>query len=68
MEELNGFLLKYKEKADMNQYWYSKKTIDFLVNEIETNSEKAAFLSCPSVYFSLTNKEFKTKSTLFDVK
>ncbi len=36
MDTLNPFLAKHKEKADMNQYWYSKATINFMVNECET--------------------------------
>jgi len=27
MENLNPFLVRHKENADMNQYWYSKATI-----------------------------------------
>ena len=67
MDTLNPFLAKHKEKADMNQYWYSKATINFMVNECETQGTKIAFLSTPSIYFSLKNKELKANSKVFDV-
>lgn len=41
------------ENGDFNQYWYSAKTIEALVAEVEENSTKAAFLSTPSILFSL---------------
>ena len=28
-----GFLVKNKENADFNQYWYSQKTIMFLADQ-----------------------------------
>ena len=28
----NMFLIKHKENGDMNQYWYSKPTIQFLAD------------------------------------
>jgi hypothetical protein len=67
MDTLNPFLAKHKEKADMNQYWYSKATINFMANECETYGKKIAFLSTPSIYFSLKNKEIKGTSKVFDV-
>ena len=67
MDTLNPFLAKHKEKADMNQYWYSKATINFMANECETYGKKIAFLSTPSIYFSLKNKEIKDTSKVFDV-
>ena len=67
MDLLNPFLVKHKEKADMNQYWYSKATINFMVNECEAYGKKVAFLSTPSIYFSLKNKELKASSKVFDV-
>ncbi len=69
MENLNPFLVKNKEKADMNQYWYSKATINFMVNECEQfgSDIRIAFLSTPSVYFSLKSKEVKANSKCFDV-
>jgi hypothetical protein len=35
MDSLNPFLVKHKEKSEFNQYWYSKATINFMVNECE---------------------------------
>lgn len=52
------FLKKNKEKAEFNQYWFSSKTIDFIKEEIINQKVlKIAFLSVPSVYFSLENRE-----------
>jgi hypothetical protein len=59
MDSLNPFLVRHKEKSDLNQYWYSKATINFMVNECELYGKKVAFLSTPSIYFSLKNKEVK---------
>lgn len=63
----NTFLIKHKENADLNQYWYSNKTIEVLVNESTANGPKCAFLSTPSVYFSLTDQNVKSNSFVFDV-
>eukprot|EP00297_Palpitomonas_bilix_P018219 CAMPEP_0113881774 /NCGR_PEP_ID=MMETSP0780_2-20120614/8568_1 /TAXON_ID=652834 /ORGANISM="Palpitomonas bilix" /LENGTH=188 /DNA_ID=CAMNT_0000868679 /DNA_START=100 /DNA_END=666 /DNA_ORIENTATION=+ /assembly_acc=CAM_ASM_000599 len=66
-ESRNTFLLRTKENADFNQYWYSPRTIETIVREVETNAKRAAFLSTPSVYFSLKNKELKENSVVFDL-
>ena len=50
---MNAFLARFGERGDMNQYWYSAHTIDVMVSEIEAHATRAAFLSTPSVYFSL---------------
>eukprot|EP00455_Lapot_gusevi_P032951 TRINITY_DN3597_c0_g1_i4.p1 TRINITY_DN3597_c0_g1~~TRINITY_DN3597_c0_g1_i4.p1 ORF type:complete len:186 (-),score=16.88 TRINITY_DN3597_c0_g1_i4:7-564(-) len=63
----NQFLLRNREKEEFNQYWYSAKTIDVLVSEVEENATRAAFLSTPSVFFSLKNQVIKSQSTLFDI-
>lgn len=70
----NAFLRLTKENEQLNQYWYSEHTITTMVKEIETNVDLAlcnnkavAFLSTPSVYFSLTRAELKQKSMVFDV-
>jgi hypothetical protein len=68
MDTLNPFLAKHKEKADMNQYWYSKATINFMAAECEQFGKKIAFLSTPSIYFSLKNKEIRGTSKVFDVR
>ncbi|KAL6755575.1 putative N6-adenine methyltransferase-domain-containing protein [Haematococcus lacustris] len=49
----NAFLIRHREKEDFNQYWYSSHTISKIVQELLSCSQKAAFLSTPSVYFSL---------------
>src|SRR5688572_2091064 len=51
----------------MNQYWYSAATIDTMVAEIEKVAKRVAFLSTPSIYFSLKNEELRRNSKLFDV-
>lgn len=66
MDSLNPFLAKNKEKADLNQYWYSKATINFMASECEQFGQKIAFLSTPSIYFSLKSKEIKAGSRVFD--
>ena len=77
INNLNRFLARHKENADMNQYWYSKATIDFMASEVEQqcggseagaeNAKKSAFLSTPSIYFSLKDKAVKANSKVFDV-
>jgi hypothetical protein len=52
--------------ADLNQYWYSPKTIDVLVSEIQMQGTKVAFLSCPSLYFALTDGDLRSRSKLFE--
>lgn len=77
MESLNPFLARHKENADMNQYWYSKATISFMVAQVtemcqpETPTDpfkKCAFLSTPSIYFSLKDKGVKEAAKVFDVR
>ena len=54
------------ERQDLNQYWYSPRTIDQLVAEIEMHATKAAFLSTPSLYFSLKNPTLRANSKVFE--
>ena len=64
----NDFLSGTKENEDLNQYWYSNKTIAALVDEIQSSgAKKIAFLSTPSLYFSLTDSALKAASYVFDV-
>lgn len=63
----NTFLIKHKENADLNQYWYSNNTIDALVDEVTKNGPKVAFLSTPSVYYNLKDSDVKSQSYVFDV-
>ena len=73
--KLNRFLARHKENADMNQYWYSKPTIEFMAKEVEllcaategSEVKKTAFLSTPSIYFSLKDRAVKANSKCLDV-
>eukprot|EP00243_Klebsormidium_subtile_P003218 TRINITY_DN16445_c0_g1_i1.p1 TRINITY_DN16445_c0_g1~~TRINITY_DN16445_c0_g1_i1.p1 ORF type:complete len:177 (+),score=42.30 TRINITY_DN16445_c0_g1_i1:203-733(+) len=65
-EQVSLFLSKHKEKATFNQYWYSPKTIEVIVKEVELVAKKVAFLSTPSIYFSLGNAAIKKESYVFD--
>lgn len=47
------FLEETGERADLNQYWFSKATIAAMVDEITEYGGTAALVSSPSVYFSL---------------
>ena len=73
----NVFLSQTNENRDLNQYWYSKHTIDTLCNAIREglslsssssigSNARVAFLSTPSLFFSLSSKE-RQQCTLFDV-
>jgi hypothetical protein len=61
------FYLKYKEKSDMNQYWYSPATIEFLANQV-INTPRVCFLSTPSIFFSIADPEVKKEWFVFDVE
>eukprot|EP00898_Chlorokybus_atmophyticus_P009068 jgi/Chlat1/9162/Chrsp97S08439 len=65
-EDVDGFLQAYGEKAELNQYWYSPHTIATLVQEIEVKASAAAFLSTPSLYFSLKDQKLQQASRVFD--
>ncbi|KAF5838693.1 hypothetical protein DUNSADRAFT_2389 [Dunaliella salina] len=66
-ETHNAFLLGHAELAHHNQYWYSARTIQKLAQELqECGASSIAFLSTPSVYFSLPKGELRSKSWLFD--
>ena len=60
------FLADNVEDGDYNQYWYSEKTIDKIVEALIANGGRIAFLSTPSLYFSLPD-EIRSKSFVFDV-
>jgi len=55
MEEVDSnFLSNHCEKEELNQYWYSQPTIEVIVKEVlENGSNSTAFISTPSLYFSL---------------
>jgi len=71
-DNTNTFLTHTNENRDLNQYWYSKKTIDTLCNAIREGlslvdgGSRVAFLSTPSLFFSLSPKE-RQQCVLFDV-
>eukprot|EP01031_Cornospumella_fuschlensis_P035223 gene35223-42667_t len=54
-----------KENEDFNQYWYSSKTIEAIVSEVVRINGKTAFLSTPSLYFSLPEEQ-QAKSSVFE--
>lgn len=60
------------EKGDLNQYWYSEKTCKVLCDAVQESislkggeSARVAFLSTPSLFFSL-DEEVRKQCTLFD--
>jgi len=63
--EKNRFLKLTGEDESMNQYWFSEKTIEFLVKQVEKHGKKVAFVSTPSIFFSVS-KEFQDNCYLFD--
>ena len=61
------FLSDNAEDADYNQYWYSPYTISKIVEDLsaEFSTGSVAFLSTPSIYFSL-DEEFRSRCFVFD--
>eukprot|EP00933_Yihiella_yeosuensis_P028580 TRINITY_DN22426_c1_g1_i1.p1 TRINITY_DN22426_c1_g1~~TRINITY_DN22426_c1_g1_i1.p1 ORF type:complete len:382 (-),score=90.96 TRINITY_DN22426_c1_g1_i1:67-1212(-) len=59
------FLSTTGERADLNQYWYSTKTIAALVQQALEAGGQAAFVSTPSIYFSLPD-EARQRSKVLD--
>ncbi len=60
----NSFLTDTKESSDLNQYWFSEKSIATIVNEVveflkitekerPLSSSEVALVSAPSIYFSI---------------
>ena len=66
----NRFLSTTKEVEDLNQDWYSNRTISAMARDGEdvcaAPETRAAFLSTPSVYFSLS-KDVRARSWCFDL-
>jgi hypothetical protein len=61
------FLSEVGENSSLNQYWYSSKTIRAMACDLEAQELRVAFLSTPSVYFSLTDGcATRNKSIVFD--
>jgi hypothetical protein len=61
----NKFLKITSEKDEFNQYWFSEKTIEFILSQCQRNGTKIAFVSTPSLFFSASG-ELQEKSMLFD--
>jgi hypothetical protein len=62
----NKFLKLTSEKEDINQYWFSETTIEFLINQIKkSKADKIAFVSTPSIFFS-SEEDIKEKGYVFD--
>ena len=70
-----------KEKAEFNQYWYSAKTVETIVQElIRLDNRRVAFLSTPSVFhvavqagvhgdlFDIDSKLFNSENELDDAR
>lgn len=53
--------------GDLNQYWYSAHTIEVMVGEVVANSKRCAFLSTPSIFFSIKDRKLRGACTLFDL-
>jgi len=69
-QKAGGFIAKNPENGDFNQYWYSAKTIQGMVEAVEAacgDDSRVAFVSTPSVYFSLTDAGLKQRSRFFDI-
>lgn len=49
----SAFVRSTVERAEFNQYWYSARTIDAVVREVEAAGGAAAFMSTPSIFFSI---------------
>jgi hypothetical protein len=61
------FIDAFREKEQFNQYWYSRYTISKVVEEIVAVGGSVAFLSTPSLYFSLP-EEIRQNCYVFDVR
>lgn len=67
-DKKSTFIVRNPENGDFNQYWYSPRTIDFILTQIRAEKAlKIAFLSTPSIYFSLDDEEVKKNSHIFEV-
>lgn len=62
---MSDFLATNPEAADMNQYWYSQRTISTIVEDLVQQAPRIAFLSTPSLYFSLPGAH-RCQCSVFD--
>ena len=51
-KKIKTFLIKNKENGDLNQYWYSAKSMAFLAEQA-AKCDSGCFLSTPSIYYCL---------------
>ena len=75
---MQQFHKKVRENEEFNQYWYSKKTVESILEEVFSLSDRlsrpvnVAFLSTPSLYFCLQQawgnrtSQIPVRATLFD--
>lgn len=50
------FESKFREKAHLNQYWYSRHTIETIGQELRARGgQQVAFLSTPSLFFAVSH-------------
>jgi hypothetical protein len=61
----NKFLKVTGEKEEFNQYWFSEITIEFIITQLERYGKSIAFISTPSLFFSIKH-ETQERSILFD--
>ena len=48
----NKFLKRTPENSDFNQYWFSEKTIQFILSQITKHGkERIGLISTPSIFF-----------------
>jgi hypothetical protein len=64
--EVASFLGKFGEKAELNKYWYSARTISRIIEELCVLKGRIGFLSTPSLYFSLP-EDVRQDCFVFDV-
>lgn len=67
----NKFLKLNLENKEFNQYWFSEKTINFIINQIKKctlniENYKVAMISSPSIFFSL-EKDMQENCYLFEI-
>ncbi|EAR83940.1 N-6 adenine-specific DNA methyltransferase (macronuclear) [Tetrahymena thermophila SB210] len=65
-KKVNKFIMKNPENADFNQYWYSPKTIEILVNQVLKHGKNCAFLSTPSIFYSINDAQFLKQCYVFE--
>lgn len=61
----NSFIEGNPEKLLLNQYWFSPYTIKAMLADMQSSPQKIAFLSTPSLYFSL-RPDLRKQCKLFD--